>query len=221
MIPDSRLPTSTLARQIWETEPQHRIIATVLASTSALHVMTWDTARPATGFGGLSDDDFGLLSGLWEHAPFARLPADAPAEFKDLVEDIENPKRVYAVHRASRRHNFQLLVQKYIVQLRDGCGCSYCTTSTCFTSRRRLAGKAPIRRYNTTSARTLAIYLASQDNPERGLCPGLRQPRGPPAALGSLLFVPNKTQVDTTGPHTVLGLRHLRAGGALLGRERS
>ncbi|RKU48711.1 hypothetical protein DL546_009627 [Coniochaeta pulveracea] len=161
--------------------------------------MTWDTARPATGFGGLSDDDFGLLSGLWEHAPFARLPADAPAEFKDLVEDIENPKRVYAVHRASRRHNFQLLVQKYIVQLRDGCGCSYCTTSTCFTSRRRLAGKAPIRRYNTTSARTLAIYLASQDNPERGLCPGLRQPRGPPAALGSLLFVPNKTQVRHDG----------------------
>jgi hypothetical protein len=28
------------------------------------------------------------------------------------VDDIDNPKRVYAVHKASRRHNFQQLVQK-------------------------------------------------------------------------------------------------------------
>ena len=54
-----------------------------------------------------------------------------------------------------------------------------------------MVGRAPIRRYNTTSARTMALYLASQDNPESGLCPNLRLPKAPPAALSSLVFVPN------------------------------
>lgn len=77
------------------------------------------------------------------------------------------------------------------MQLREGCGAEHCTTSTCFTCRKRIAGRAPIRRYNTTSARTLATYLASQDNPESGLCPNMRPPKAPPAALNSLVFVPN------------------------------
>lgn len=117
-----------------------------------------------------------------------------------MVEEIDNPRKVYAVHKASRRHNFQLLVQKYIFQLREGCGTENCTTSTCFSCRRRLAGRAPIRRYNTTSARTLAIYLASQDNPENGLCPGLRLPKAPPAALNSLRFSPAPKPYPTKGP---------------------
>ena len=54
-----------------------------------------------------------LLAGLWQEAPFARLPIDAPAELDEHVQDIENPSRVYAVHRASRRHGFQLLVERY------------------------------------------------------------------------------------------------------------
>jgi hypothetical protein len=137
---------------------------------------------------GRHDGDLELLAGLWEEALFARLPVDAPAELKDLVEDIEDPRRVYAVHRASRRHDFQQLLQKFIVQVRDGCGASYCTTSTCFTCRRRIAGKAPVRRYNGTSARTLAAYLASQDNAENGLCPSLRSPKSTPPALESLVF---------------------------------
>ncbi|GFP55905.1 ubiquitin-protein ligase E3A [Trichoderma asperellum] len=51
-----------------------------------------------------------LLAGLWQVAPFARLPPDAPAELRDYVQDVENPRRVYAIHRASRRHDFQTLV---------------------------------------------------------------------------------------------------------------
>lgn len=62
--------------------------------------------------GGNNVNDLDLIAGLWEEARFARLPCDAPAELKELVEDIDNPKRVYAIHRASRRHNFQLLLQK-------------------------------------------------------------------------------------------------------------
>ncbi|KAH8904337.1 hypothetical protein BR93DRAFT_930373 [Coniochaeta sp. PMI_546] len=158
--------------------------------------MTRDAPRPVSGGTGHSSQEMDLLAGLWEEAPFARLPIDAPPELRELVEDIDNPKKVYSIHRASRRHNFQQLVQKYIVQLREGCGADFCTTSTCFTCRKRIVGKAPIRRYNPTSARTLAIYLASQDNPENGLCPTLKPPKGPPAALRSLLIVPSpKNQV--------------------------
>ncbi|KAM7204942.1 hypothetical protein V8F20_003404 [Naviculisporaceae sp. PSN 640] len=141
--------------------------------------------------GGNNVNEVDLIARLWDQARFARLPWDAPAELKELVEDIDNPKRVYAIHRASRRHNFQNLVQRFIVQLRDGCGSDYCSTPTCFTCRVRVAGKAGARKYNTTSCRTLATYLATLDNPEDKICPRLRFPKGPPAALGSLVFVSN------------------------------
>lgn len=76
--------------------------------------MTRDAMRPASAgshsYSHAGDQD--LLAGLWEEARFARLPWDAPSELRDLVEDIENPKRVYTIHKASRRHNFQLLVQR-------------------------------------------------------------------------------------------------------------
>ncbi|KAL2264659.1 hypothetical protein VTJ83DRAFT_7169 [Remersonia thermophila] len=155
--------------------------------------MTGDATRPASagGHGPIVADDLDLLAGLWEEARFPRLPSDAPSELRDLVDYIDNPRRVYAIHKASRRHNFQQLVQKYIVQLREGCGSEHCNTSTCFTCRKRIVGRAPIRRYNPTSARTLAVYLASQDNPENGLCPHLKPPKSPPAAVNSLVFVPS------------------------------
>ncbi|KAK4197353.1 putative ubiquitin-protein ligase E3A [Triangularia verruculosa] len=164
--------------------------------------MTRDTMRPAAGSSQsyTNADDLDILAGLWEEAPFARLPCDAPTELKDLLEDIDNPKRVYAIHKASRRHNFQQVVQRYVVQLREGCGVEHCVTPTCFACRKRAAGQAPIKRYNTTSARTLATYLASQDNPENGLCPNLRTPKAPPAALGSLVFVPKQRLHNDRAP---------------------
>ncbi|KAK8069730.1 hypothetical protein PG994_006346 [Apiospora phragmitis] len=152
--------------------------------------MTHDTTRMpdcAHGHGSLEAD---ILAALWEEIPFSRLPVDAPAELKELVIDIENPKRVYAIYRASRRHNIQLLVEKFIYQLRYGCDSDDCPTSTCFSCRTRLAGRAPIRRYSPTSARTLAIYLASQDNPESRLCPNLQGSKGPGDAIKSLIFGP-------------------------------
>lgn len=136
------------------------------------------------------------------------MPPDAPTELREHVVDIDDPRRVYAIHRASRRHGFQTLVDKYvprspwhiwshpltpisryIFQLRNGCGAPSCTVSTCFTCRKRLAGKAPIRRYSPLSTRTLAVYLASQDNPEQGLCPTLRPPKeASKTALNHLIF---------------------------------
>ncbi|KAH6679050.1 HECT-domain-containing protein-like protein [Halenospora varia] len=111
-----------------------------------------------------------VYAALWNTAPFPRLPEDAPSQIKDFVVELEDPKRVYAIHRAARRHQFQLLVERYIHQIRYGCKVKTCNTTTCFSCRKRLAGGAPVRRYNATSARTLAIYIASQDNPEQGLC---------------------------------------------------
>lgn len=62
-----------------------------------------------------ANGELDLLAGLWQVAPFARLPADAPAELSDYVQDVENPRRVYAIHRASRRHDFQHLVDKFVI----------------------------------------------------------------------------------------------------------
>ncbi|KAH6685106.1 ubiquitin-protein ligase E3A [Plectosphaerella plurivora] len=150
--------------------------------------MTRDASRSPPRVQPSSSRDGDLLAFLWEEAPFARLPTDAPSELQDLVQDIENPKRVYAIHRASRRHNFQLLIERYVLQLRYGCESDACTTPTCFTCRNRITGKTPIRRFNTTSARTLAVFLASQDSPEAGLCPHLTTAKDAPAAVGALIF---------------------------------
>jgi hypothetical protein len=61
---------------------------------------------------GVEDFDLDLTSGLWLEAPFVKLPPDAPPELHDYVTDIHDPRRVYAIHRASRRHDFQSLVNR-------------------------------------------------------------------------------------------------------------
>ncbi|KFY22333.1 hypothetical protein V493_06658, partial [Pseudogymnoascus sp. VKM F-4281 (FW-2241)] len=129
--------------------------------------MTRDT--PANGF----NVDPQVLSALWaaQASTFPHLPPDAPPELLKNTVDVRDPQRVYTIYRASRRYNFQLLVERFILQIRYGCRVPYCTTATCFTYRRRIAGAKPIRRYNATSARTLACHLASQDDPESALCP--------------------------------------------------
>lgn len=68
---------------------------------------------------GLHDDrdpenDVDVYGALWTAAPFPRLPIDAPNEVKNLTIDIDDPKRVYAIHRASRRHNFNILVERLV-----------------------------------------------------------------------------------------------------------
>ncbi|KAI9736542.1 MAG: hypothetical protein M1818_006053 [Claussenomyces sp. TS43310] len=110
------------------------------------------------------------------------LPSTAPQELRDLTVDVLDPNKVYTVYRGFRRHNFQVLVERFIVQLRYGCQDAHCTAPTCFTCRRRAAGSRPLRRYNATSARTLACYLASLDNPETHLC---RYDRASPPKISS------------------------------------
>jgi hypothetical protein len=71
--------------------------------------MTRDTRRVHEG-----DVDGEVWAALWTAAPFPRVPEDAPDELKKLTIELEDPKRVYAIHRASRRHNFQLLVERLV-----------------------------------------------------------------------------------------------------------
>jgi hypothetical protein len=75
--------------------------------------MTPDAVRPRDNSIELTADQ-DLLAGLWQEAPFARLPPDAPPDLKTYVQNVENPARVYAIHQASRRHGFQLLVERFV-----------------------------------------------------------------------------------------------------------
>jgi hypothetical protein len=76
--------------------------------------MTRDASRSLPRAQANASRDGDLLASLWEEAPFARLPTDAPPELQELVQNIDNPKRVYAIHVASRRHNFQLLIERWV-----------------------------------------------------------------------------------------------------------
>lgn len=75
--------------------------------------MTRDTYRVHDDGGTRTDAEiYAALSRT--SAPFSQLPDDAPNELKKLTIEIDDPKRVYAVHRASRRYHFQLLVDKSV-----------------------------------------------------------------------------------------------------------
>lgn len=62
------------------------------------------------------------------------------------------------------------LFDRYYSQLLYGCKNTECQTPTCLSCQKRLA-RSPFRRFTLLSARTLACFLASQDDPEKGLCP--------------------------------------------------
>ena len=59
---------------------------------------------------------------------------------------------------------------RYFDQLRYGCNNPQCTTPACFSCHKRVS-RAPPRPLSPLSARTLAFFLASQDDPEGDLCP--------------------------------------------------
>ncbi|KAH7020636.1 ubiquitin-protein ligase E3A [Macrophomina phaseolina] len=64
---------------------------------------------------------------------------------------------------------FQYLVRRYMLQIRYGCDDASCTMPTCFSCVKRATHK-PVRRPSPLAARALAYYLASQEDPVRGLC---------------------------------------------------
>lgn len=74
--------------------------------------MTRDTHRVHDDQEALSDAD--IYAALWATAPFPRLPADAPDGLRRLTVEVDDPKRIYGIHKARRRHNFQLLVERCV-----------------------------------------------------------------------------------------------------------
>jgi hypothetical protein len=77
-----------------------------------VNVMTRDTH----GLHGDRDSatDAEVYTALWSAATFPHLPTDAPNELKKLTIDVDDPKRIYVIHRAGRRHHFQILVEKFV-----------------------------------------------------------------------------------------------------------
>jgi hypothetical protein len=75
-----------------------------------LHVMTRDSPRLVDE----QDGEAEIFSALWAAAPsFPQLPPDATAELRALTVDVEDPKKVYAIYHGSRRHGFQVLVERF------------------------------------------------------------------------------------------------------------
>lgn len=126
-------------------------------------------------------------SGTFQRLP--KLPANAPDIVVKNTIYLNAPGKVLAWGKEERERNFRHLVRRqarspslldeglcadlvsnrYINQLLHGCKEPLCTTPTCFSYRKRVA-EAPLRKFTALSARTVACYLASQDNPENGLC---------------------------------------------------
>ncbi|EAW11319.1 HECT domain protein [Aspergillus clavatus NRRL 1] len=103
------------------------------------------------------------------HLHRSKLPPNAPDVIVENTIDVSDPAQVLLWYRDERRRQFNLLVRKYKNQLLYGCQDPACRTPTCASYRRRVS-EGPYRRYTELSARTLACYLASLDNPEAGLC---------------------------------------------------
>ncbi|KAF2735284.1 hypothetical protein EJ04DRAFT_543100 [Polyplosphaeria fusca] len=94
-------------------------------------------------------------------------PADGhPAN----IVDVEDAGRLMESSQIQRQLRFQHLVRRYLSQISYGCKSAYCTTSTCLSCKKRLNTR-PFRAPTQLTARALAHFLASQDDPHQGLCP--------------------------------------------------
>ena len=133
----------------------------------------------------------------------ASLPSSAPDILVKNTIYVRENHSLLALHEVEQRRKFQSLVRRYvcgllqwrripwendsgslirfslhryIAQILDGCQEPYCTTSTCLSFRRRVAD-VPLRNFTVLSARTVACFLASEDDPEKALC--LHEPTMP------------------------------------------
>ncbi len=96
------------------------------------------------------------------------------------IVDVHDASRLVECAQIERQRRFQQLVRHYLSQILHGCKSAYCHTPSCLSSNKRNASR-PVRPPTQLTARILAHYLASQDNPRRGLCP--HELKVPPDAL--------------------------------------
>ncbi|PGH19263.1 hypothetical protein AJ80_04129 [Polytolypa hystricis UAMH7299] len=119
--------------------------------------------------GSVSPTDAAVASDRGSLYNLSKLPPEAPEVISKNTIAVTDPAKVLPWNKDERHRYFNLLVKRYKNQLLYGCQEPNCLTPTCFSYRKRVTD-APVRRYTELSARTIAVYLASQDNPERGLC---------------------------------------------------
>ncbi|KAF1967130.1 hypothetical protein BU23DRAFT_559677 [Bimuria novae-zelandiae CBS 107.79] len=91
-------------------------------------------------------------------------------QHRGAVVDVSDASRILECSQVDRQRSFQCIVRRYISQILYGCTSTFCTTPTCLSCNKRLVSK-PFRPPTQLTARALAFYLASQDNPYCRLCP--------------------------------------------------
>ncbi|EZF36488.1 ubiquitin-protein ligase E3A [Trichophyton mentagrophytes] len=147
----------------------------------------------------------------------ARLPSGAPEVISRHTVNVSDPSRVLSWAKEERQRTFNHLVKRYKAQLLYGCQEPNCMTPTCLSFRRRNT-KAPLRRFTDLSARTVACYLASQDDAESGLC------HYPSAAISTSLApdVERKTRqsVSYVNAESARSQSHQRSNSTLGNRPR-
>ncbi|KAL9610077.1 MAG: hypothetical protein Q9167_005185 [Letrouitia subvulpina] len=100
---------------------------------------------------------------------FAALPPNASSELIKNTIYLDDPTLVWPNVILQRHKNVQELFNRFLSQIRFGCGDPNCRTRTC-RSRQERVSKGPFRPYTHLSACALANYLISQDDPESYLC---------------------------------------------------
>ncbi|KAI9738749.1 MAG: hypothetical protein M1834_008256 [Cirrosporium novae-zelandiae] len=126
------------------------------------------------------------------------LPEEAPEILKKNSIWIHDRSKIFTIDGLRRRGNIIYLVKRYMNQMLYGCQNPSCRAPTCLSYKRRVS-QAPLRRYTLISARTLAFYLVSQDDPEKGLCPN--RPLVPVESMPEIdLESPSLRYSDPTNP---------------------
>lgn len=106
--------------------------------------------------------------------------------FQDLLY------RYFRIHSGPR---LQLIIpsHRYFRQIRYGCKSPNCDFSSCRSYQKRIS-KGPFRDFTNLSAWTLATFLATQDDPERGLCSN--EPAVIPHGAGGYLESENNDKIS-------------------------
>ncbi|EED23117.1 HECT domain protein [Talaromyces stipitatus ATCC 10500] len=117
----------------------------------------------------------------------SKLPSHSPDIIVKHTISIDDTAHILMQYKDERRRNFNSLVRRYKHQIIYGCENPNCRTPTCLNYQRRVT-EGPFRPYTELSARTLACYLASQDNPEKALC---RNPPRPAADFSPTRHTPH------------------------------
>lgn len=98
--------------------------------------------------------------------------------------------------------------ESYLSQILHGCESAYCNTPTCLSSHSSNASNSkPHRPPTQLTATALAHYLASQDNPHRGLCPN------------KLKVAPSSFELGGASAQTTDGSNEDSVGRSLTGRQ--